>query len=294
MLKKHWIFLFLALCIAACSFGKPEGKSHMMWEIRTPESTVFLVGSIHIADSSFYPLDNIYYEKLDSSEIFVSEIDMDNIDPFKIIKLIMLRDGTKLEDHLSKESYKFISEKLESLGYVESDYQKFKPGYAVILASLADDSTNTANHLANMQEGIDLHLKERAKDYPKLALEDVGTQMILLEKIIDVDSKKIELYLNADPNESSIKNIAALKEAWKNSDIDKIAQSLEDTEGMDEETAALMDELLHKRNVNMAEKIDSYIVDGGKFYIVIGAGHLCGEDSVIELLEDKGYTVNQL
>ncbi len=292
MLKRYWAFLLIVITFTACS-SVPQGKKHMMWEVRTPNSTVFLVGSIHIADSSLYPLDNIYYEKLDSSKIFVTEVNMDDVDPSSLLKLIQLRNGKTLKDMVPADIYKILSERLEKMGLPEMVYNTFKPGYALIMAQMMGDNEESKD-LSSMAEGIDMHLAARASDKSKIGLEEIGTQMALLEKVIDVDPDKMHQYLNAQQNTENVSDLKSLINAWKNADTDKIVKVIEESAEMDNDSEKLMNELLHDRNINMANKINSYLVDGGTFYVVVGAAHLCGDKSIIELLEDMGYTVNQL
>ncbi len=292
MLKRYWAFLLIVITFTACS-SVPQGKKHMMWEVRTPNSTVFLVGSIHIADSSLYPLDNIYYEKLDSSKIFVTEVNMDDVDPSSVLKLVQLRNGKTLKDMVPADIYKILSERLEKMGLPEMVYNTFKPGYALMMAQIMGDNEESKD-FSSMAEGIDMHLAARASDKSKIGLEEIGTQMAILEKVIDVDPKKMRQYLNAEQNSENMSDLKSLIEAWKNADTDKIVKVIEESAEMDDESEKLMNELLRDRNINMANKINSYLVDGGTFYVVVGAGHLCGDKSIIELLEDMGYTVNQL
>ena len=54
-----------------------------------------------------------------------------------------------------------------------------------------------------------------------------------------------------------------------------------------------MKNMLHIRNANMAERLDS-VMPLGKVFAGIGAAHLPGERGVIDLLRKKGYTVEPL
>ncbi|NNE78477.1 MAG: TraB/GumN family protein [Pricia sp.] len=54
-----------------------------------------------------------------------------------------------------------------------------------------------------------------------------------------------------------------------------------------------MKNMLHIRNVNMAHKLDS-VMHQGKVFAGIGAAHLPGEEGVIAILRDKGYTIAPL
>jgi len=41
------------------------------------------------------------------------------------------------------------------------------------------------------------------------------------------------------------------------------------------------------RNVKMTEKIEGYLQSEGTFFVIVGAGHLVGDDSVVSLLQKK-------
>jgi uncharacterized protein YbaP (TraB family) len=292
MIKRYWALLLVLITITACSTARPTGK-HMMWELRTPESTVYLVGSIHMADSSFYPLDNIYYEKLDSSRIFVTEVDLEQVDPMKMMKLVTLRNGKTLKDMVPEDVYSILMERLGKLGFPEDVANTFKPGFALMMAQLMNEDSEPKS-FASLAEGIDIHLLNKAQKHAKLGLEDVGTQMTLLEKLIDVDPDKMKMYLNSNPDIETNIDLKQLFDAWKNADTETLEKVLLAESEVDEASKELMEEMLDNRNINMAKKIESYIVDGGTFYVVVGAGHLVGDKSIIKLLEEKGYTVNQL
>jgi hypothetical protein len=44
----------------------------------------------------------------------------------------------------------------------------------------------------------------------------------------------------------------------------------------------------------MAQKIDGYLKTSGTYFVVVGAAHLLGDKGIIQLLKDKGYSVEQL
>jgi uncharacterized protein YbaP (TraB family) len=246
-----------------------------------------------MADSSFYPLDNIYYEKLDSSRIFVTEVDLEQVDPMKMMKLVTLRNGKTLKDMVPEDVYSILMERLGKLGFPEDVANTFKPGFALMMAQLMNEDSEPKS-FASLAEGIDIHLLNKAQKHAKLGLEDVGTQMTLLEKLIDVDPDKMKMYLNSNPDIETNIDLKQLFDAWKNADTETLEKVLLAESEVDEASKELMEEMLDNRNINMAKKIESYIVDGGTFYVVVGAGHLVGDKSIIKLLEEKGYTVNQL
>jgi len=56
----------------------------------------------------------------------------------------------------------------------------------------------------------------------------------------------------------------------------------------------LKNELLYKRNREMASKIEEYIISNQTHFVVLGAGHYIGHQSIIELLETtKKYIIKR-
>jgi uncharacterized protein len=52
--------------------------------------------------------------------------------------------------------------------------------------------------------------------------------------------------------------------------------------------------LLDDRNIGMADKIAKMAQRGEKAFVVVGAGHLVGANSVVELLSQSGFKVKQV
>ena len=51
--------------------------------------------------------------------------------------------------------------------------------------------------------------------------------------------------------------------------------------------------LLYDRNANWIPKLETMSKKHDTCMAVVGAGYLCGEKSVVELLQAKGWTVTQ-
>ncbi|MGE5894163.1 MAG: TraB/GumN family protein, partial [bacterium] len=54
------------------------------------------------------------------------------------------------------------------------------------------------------------------------------------------------------------------------------------------------EKIIYKRNEGMASKIEGLLKTERTCFIVVGAGHLVGKKSIIELLRPKGYSIRQL
>ena len=90
--------------------------------------------------------------------------------------------------------------------------------------------------------------------------------------------------------EESTEEVEDIIDAWKTGNIKKMEEIIfrDEYEGLPY-IDNLYDVLYFKRNIKMADKISKYLQDTGDYFIVIGAGHLVGDKSILKILEKKGY-----
>ncbi|HWA17480.1 MAG TPA: TraB/GumN family protein, partial [Devosia sp.] len=79
--------------------------------------------------------------------------------------------------------------------------------------------------------------------------------------------------------------------AWQSGDVDAIASMFTESEGDDAED---LDRILYDRNANWIPAIEALLANNEQDLIVVGAAHLAGERSVLDLLEQAGYTVTRI
>jgi uncharacterized protein YbaP (TraB family) len=56
---------------------------------------------------------------------------------------------------------------------------------------------------------------------------------------------------------------------------------------------AIYDRLFYARNNQMTSKIETMLKRQGKFFVVVGSGHLVGDKGIVNLLKEKGYVVER-
>jgi hypothetical protein len=60
------------------------------------------------------------------------------------------------------------------------------------------------------------------------------------------------------------------------------------------ESPAMQQALIRQRNANWSKWIEQRMEQPGALMIAVGAGHLAGKDSVVEMLKKDGYKVRRL
>jgi hypothetical protein len=286
-----YALLPLILAFLACSsVDSGSGKKNLLWKVESGGNTVYLLGSIHIADASLYPLDSVIIKSFDECEYLVLELDPSAHNALDIYKYMSYEGDTLLKDMISAEQYAKIKEYMENHNVPEMAFGTFKPWAAVMtLQSLEMLRNGFSQH-----EGIDMHFLEKAKSGGKMVreLESLEFQMSMMDRLNAYTGEYLD-YTLAELDDTK-KYVKELLDAWKRGDSDKIyeiSQEGNQYEGFEE----VMEDLNYSRNISMTKKIEEYIASGEKHFIVVGTLHLLGERGIVQLLESKKkYKIKQL
>lgn len=267
-----------------------EAGRGFMWEVQNNGNTVYLVGSMHIADDSFYPLRPEFEQAFAEADYLGVEIDLskaaDEEQQNMIMKLGMYQDGTTLKDHVSKETYAKVGDILEQNGMKRDALDAFKPW--VVETTISSLKSVMAGYEAT--EGIDLYFIQKAleRKIPIVELESYESQLSMFDQFSkELQEKNLNAALdNFDVLDDGVDQMADM---WKKGDEKALLELTNSMAGDAEYNKAM----LIDRNIGMADKIDGYLKSDKKseYFIVVGAAHYLGEHGVIKLLEDKGYTV---
>jgi uncharacterized protein YbaP (TraB family) len=114
-------------------------------------------------------------------------------------------------------------------------------------------------------------------------LESVDFQLDMLSQIATPEYFYEHLKLYDEAGELTNKMV----QAYKNEDLTGISELINNPKWM---SPKMHDLMLTQRNNRWVEIIPTKVADAPTL-IAVGAGHLIGEDGLIKLLRDKGYTL---
>jgi uncharacterized protein YbaP (TraB family) len=279
----------ILLAPKAGASAKTGGRG-FMWEVEKNGNTVYLVGSIHIANDSFYPLRPEFEKAFAKADYLGVEIDLskaaDEAQQKLIMDLGMYQDGTTLKDHVSSATYTKVGKILKQSGMKPDALDAFKPW--VVGTTINSLKSVKAGYEA--ASGIDLYFIQKAieRKIPVLELESYESQLGMFNGFSkELQEKNLNDVLdNFDVLDDTVDKMA---EMWKTGSEEQLLE-LTNSMAADEEYNKAM---LIDRNIKMADKIDGYLKNGKKeeYFIVVGAAHYLGEHGIVKLLEDKGYKV---
>lgn len=286
---RHFTFLLLfAISLFSTTSTAQTLEKSLLWEISGNglEQPSYLYGTIHMTcDAS---LDANIKKALDDTSLLVLEIDMD--DPSMAVKMandIYMKDGKTLKDLVSAEDYTILSDFLKTqTGMPAEMIGNIKPFFitAMMYPKLLDCATvqsfeNELMKIAHEQEE------------EVLGLETVEEQMAVFDQIPYKDQAQ-DLLRSAKDNMSFDKAaFQKMMELYVEKDIEGLAKLME--EDVNLTNTKHKDVILDNRNKNWIAKMEDFAKQQPTFFGV-GAGHLPGENGVIKLLQEKGYTVKPI
>ncbi len=270
---------------------RPVAKG-FIWEATSVDgNSVTLVGTMHPAPNTHILLNDKLKEILNSADILTVEVDTTVASSItKLQKSMNLEDGDTIEKYLSTDEINKLKKIINSNNQNINSIKKLN-AYGLNQVILANQLKETGF----AGSSTDLLLMNQAK-INKIEIDEIegiDFQINLLNDIYSWNSLKeyINKY-NDELKDKEIDRINKLFHNYVNSDVEN-AEKLEAK--LREETDEEIYNLLNiERNKGMANKIDELIKDGKKRVVAVGYRHYMGEDSVLDFLEEKGYTIKKI
>ena len=230
-------------------------------------------------------------EAYSSSRKLVFESDMNALtNPAvqqKMLALGLYPEGQTLDQHLSGKTKNLLKKKMTELGLPMQQFARFRPWF--IALTLATFELQRLGY--NPIYGVDMHFFGRAKqDEKELGfLEPVEYQLDLLGKMTNQDQ---ESFLNQTLEEMDIvaELAAEMMAYWESGDAENLYQLVNKSF---QDHPSIRDRLLIQRNKNWTSQIEALMKENKNVLVIVGAGHLVGPDSVVDLLKKRGYGVKQ-
>lgn len=296
MLNRYFLRpLFFVFLLFAAVVSAAESDRGIFWQAEKAGRTVYLLGSVHLATADFYPLRPDIERAYADSDALVVEADIvaaesDMALQQQIMLQSLYQGDRSLRDDLSPAVYKQLQSWLQQRRLPEGMFIRQRPAIAMISISMVEMQAQGLDP----RLGIDRHFLKKAKrdGKPIVELEGVLQQLRLLNSL---KNPSLLLQQTLEQLEDMQNFVPKMTSAWKRGDSESlyrliIAESLQEHP----EYHSLYDILFFQRNRTMAEKIASGAPSYQSLFVIVGAGHLVGNESVIERLREQGYKVQQL
>ena len=267
-------------------------------------NTAWLFGSIHVGEESFYPLPDYVTSAYENSDALAVEFDIVSFEEdveaqTSALMQFLYTDGTTILDHIPEELYTKAVAILEEYGYYFSEMDYFCPA----LWSDLVDSALYENLDADSELGLDVYFLNNAHEtgkeiqnvesaefqYGMMAGFSEELQIILLESALH----------SYEHQDEGAQSLAELMEIWASGDEEALVNMLiEEPELTSDEEVVLYaeynDAMMTQRNLAMADFAEDALASGKEVFICVGAAHVVGPGALVDLLTQRGYTVERV
>jgi uncharacterized protein YbaP (TraB family) len=277
---KYSLILFILFAVTNTFAQKIKPNHKLLWKIegKNLQKPSYLFGTMHVKDERVFNLSDSVFIGISNTEVFASEIDMDNVIP-EMFELLFKKDSIqKAKKILTSDEYKMLDKKV-------------KDKVGVGLDNLNTDETWTLDFFVDDYEYdvaksqretfLDAYLFDLAK---KLKKKTIG-----LEYLSDYSKLSDQSNLEADyknlidqtERQSSRREFRDVVGMYEEGDLGKIERF----------RRTFNEDFAHDiliRNATMAQRMDS-ILQTQSMFVAMGCAHLPGDSGMIDLLRKKGY-----
>ena len=261
---------------------KSDEETSLLWKIEHEDlkQPSYLFGTIHLICEEDYFWSAEMGAALASSREVCFEMDLDDPGLISEMALGMIDpSGNTLEDYFSTEDYNKIEQFVrDSLGINLSVLNRMKPAaLQALFASRGLSCLTPVSYENNILEAA------RKLDLQITGLESPSEQIALFDQI-PVDSIIREIVNLVENNSNARLEYRRLLDAYQSQNLAALSSILEES-GL---THADKEIFLYRRNKKwidrMVEKMEQQPV-----FFAVGAGHLWGNEGLIQLLRQEGF-----
>ena len=291
--KRSVSVLCLILTFLSLSYSISYAEKNFLWRVQSKRNTVYVLGSIHLLKKDIYPLSRTIegaFEKSDFLAVEANVNDISRLDIGKLMESAFYPGGDSLEKHVSGKTFSLIKEETARAGLPMELVYNQRPWFL----GLTLESIELMKSGYDPNYGIDKYFLSKAEGRKKISeLESLDYQINLLAGLNDEEQELFLLYTLRELR-ILVQEVDKLVDAWKSGAVDKMESAITKSLAEDRRFHTIYDKLIYKRNRNMAQKIEGYLKTNGTYFVVVGAAHLLGDKGIIQLLKDRGYSVEQL
>lgn len=265
----------------------------VLWTVEGRHNTVYLLGSVHLLRAADAALPQAAEAAYADAEQIVMEVDLDDpsvADPVAMLGAMqhsaLLPAGQSLRSVLGPD-YAAISKQAGEAGLDLAALDGFAPWFvATMLLQL-----ELAERGFRPEFGIEQRIASRAArdGKPIEGLETPGEQFAMLGGL-PLPGQKRFLQMTLEETENLDEELDDLLAAWRTGDTEALARLLGEAYA---DFPELYRPLTEDRNRAWVEELEGLLDARDDFLVVVGALHLVGPNSVVDLLRRRGHTVTQ-
>jgi uncharacterized protein YbaP (TraB family) len=269
-------------------------SKHFLWQVDSPTTRAYLLGSIHMLRQDVYPLASVIEETFAASDVLVLEADVFAAPQEELVQSIMAYaaypPGQTLKSELPEQDYMELLGILLEAGIPSDSVQQYQPWYV----SLMVDQVVAGRLGLRPEYGIDAYFRSKASGQKEIQeLESFEAQLELLAGFSDQEQVLMMSWAVEDL-EHAAEEFDEMLHIWNRGDVQAMEEQMQKEVREDPRFEPIWSVMVDERNLTMVDRIVTFMGTNKRHFIIVGAAHLVGPRGLIAVLRQRGYNVQQL
>ncbi|GGL75352.1 TraB/GumN family protein [Wenxinia marina] len=289
--------------LEADAAAMPYGRG-LAWEATRGDDRLAIVGTLHIADPRHDPLAEQFTAEIAEADLLMVEITAEDEDLMTRAmaerpSMLYYTDGPALPGRLEPELWDRVQDAVDERGIPAFMAAKFRPWSLMVTLSIPPCAMEAA---ADRDGGLDYRLRDAAAaaGVPQVSLEPYDTLVQIMDEageeteIALLEASLMSADIQAELFTATVDNYFAgrIAETWL---LSQYVPLPEQDEAETQRLNDLMTEmLLTRRNQAWVPVIEAAARENDRIVVAAGAAHMAGEDGLLRLLEQSGWTIRPL
>jgi uncharacterized protein YbaP (TraB family) len=281
---------FAALATAACA---QETFDPALYVVRDADSTMYLYGTVHVRPRDTDWGDEDVRSALASADEIWTEIEISPQSDQRAQALAMqlgeAPPDKPLSSWLTAEENERLNGLTQRLGIPRAYLETMQPWMAGLTLSLLPIVQAGYDPMSGVDRAVDAYGDANGKTMR--SFETIEQQLGFFSGL-DEETQREFLREAIEEAEQGPAMIGEMTTAWERGDLDTLERVVVDDTRR--EYPDVYEALFLRRNNAWMEVLTREMQGSGVDFVAVGAGHLLGEDGLVEQMRARGYTVERV
>lgn len=296
MLKSLFRRVFAALGVSLMAAAVPAHAAPVahpaLWAVSDADTTVYLFGTIHLLPSNYPWRTPKFDQAIAGSQQLMVETIVDENNPHEMMSalagLAFSPGLPPIADRVPPAKKAALEVAIGKSGLPRATFDRMETWAAAFML--------LGNQFREMGlktgDGVETVLRNAFASQGKTVgqLESNREQLGFFDALPE-DAQRALLEGAIEKPKGMSEEFHGMLAAWARGDVNAIAKTFNRDLSS---TPALKQALLDRRNANWSRWVQQRMASPGSVMIAVGAGHLAGRDSVVEMLKRGGYKVRRV
>jgi uncharacterized protein len=295
-LLRHCLALAVAAMIAAPAYAEAPAKEvgPAMWVVSDADTKIYLFGTFHLLPKGVAWETEAYRKAMAETSVSAIEVDTESAHARSAVGSLLREHGLSpswqtLRGVLGAERYAKLTKVANQYGLTLEKVQRYRPWLVMFMIEIEVMEANGFRRDLGVERNV---LKRAFAEGDKILTMETPEAQV--KALATLDSQEaLDGFDVAMADLADFKNVIdPMLTAWRTGDVNTIDRSF--GAEMRKSAPAAYRALIVNRNANWVERLGGWMKGKGTYFVAVGAAHLAGPDSVVAMLEKRGFKATRV